>query len=213
MGIARADSLEDVLARMDATAKAFKSYSANLTWVDYTKILNLKDTTNGAMRLQRDKNGVSGIIDMTAGPDPYVIHLNGSKTEKFYPKANEVQEGNLRKLGAFLDRMVLLGFAVTKAELLRDYDVKLVGPDKVDSDGATRIALSPKSAETLKVVKTIELWILDGKGYPVQIKETSPEGNYRLFTFSKLVLNPTDLPASAFELPPAAARAKRTKVN
>ena len=209
---ARADSLDDVLSRMDATAKSFKAYSADVKTVDYTKLFDDKAESVGSMRLQRTKNGVSGIVDFNTGINPFILHLNGTTSERYLPKANEIQVYNMRKISATIDQMLLLGFDVTRDEMMRDYVIKSGGAAKVGSDDTTRVVLTPKSAETLKVVKTVELWILDGKGYPIQIKETTPEGNYKLFVLSKLVLNPT-LPASAFELPPAAAKAKRTKVN
>jgi len=210
--IARPDSLDDVLTRMDAAAKAFKSYSANVKWLDYTKVIKETDETNGSMRLQRTKKGVSGIVDFSGGRDPYIVHLDGAKGEKYLPKANETQEYNMRKFAGTLDQLLLLGFSVTKEEMLRDYDVRFGSTEVVDSAATTRIILTPKSAETLKLVKTIELWVLDGKGYPIQIKRTTPSGNYQLFTFSSLLLNPP-LPPSAFELPPSASRAKRIKEN
>jgi outer membrane lipoprotein-sorting protein len=211
-GIVRPDSLEDVLARMDTAARAFKSYSANVKMVDYTKIIDETVPSAGSMRLQRSKNGLAGIVDFSAGKDPYIVHLDGPKGEKYLPKANEIQEFNMKKVAATLDQMLLLGFSVTRDDMLRDYDVKLGGPDKVDSTETTRIVLTPKSAEMLKLVKTIELWIPDGKGYPIQEKETAPNKNYRLATYSDLQVNPP-LPASAFELPAAAARAKKIKEN
>jgi len=210
--ISRADSLEDVLTRMDTAAKAFKSYSANVKIEEYEKILDEKIPSDGSMRMQRGKNGVAGIVDFSGGLKPFIVHLDGTKFQKYFPKANETQEGNLRKLVASFDQMMLLGFSTTREEMLRDYVVKLGGKDRVGSVDTTRIVLTPKSAETLKTIKTIDLWIPDGQGYPIQEKEAQPNGDYKLVTYSNLKVNP-DLPPSAFELPPEAARAKKTKLN
>jgi outer membrane lipoprotein-sorting protein len=211
--IARPDSLEDVLTHVDSSAKEFKAYSADVKMVDFTKIINEKDETSGSMRLGRGKNGISGIVDLTSGPDHHVWHFDGPKIEEYLPKASEVHVYNAHKSGASIDQFLLLGFSVTREELLRDYAVKLGGAEKVGSIDTTRIVLTPKSAETLKMVKTIELWIPDGKGNPIQEREDEPSGNYRLVTFLNLRLNPSDLPPSAFELPAAAAHAKRIKIN
>jgi outer membrane lipoprotein-sorting protein len=207
--VARPDSLEDVLARMDSAAKEFKSYSANVNRLDYTKVIDEKDTTTGSMRLQRTKNGIAGVMDFTSGPDHFILGLSGNTLKKYLPKANEVQVYNLKKSAATLDQFLLLGFSTTREELLRDYDVKLGGAEKMNSVETTRIVLTPKSEETLKLVKTIELWIPDGKGNPIQQKGTEPSGNYRLATFSNLQVNPP-LPPSAFELsvPPGAKQIK-----
>ncbi|HEY1755566.1 MAG TPA: hypothetical protein VGG72_09240 [Bryobacteraceae bacterium] len=210
--MARPDSLDEVLSRMDTAAKAFKSYSADVKIKEYEKIIDDTVLSSGSMRLQRTKAGVSGILDFSAGEKPFIVHLDGSKFQKYFPKANEIQQGNMRKVSTTFDQMLLLGFAVTRDDMMRDYDVSLGGPEKVGSIATTRIVLKPKSADTLKTVTTIELWIPDGKGYPIQEKETAPNKDYRLATFSNLQLNPP-LPPSAFELPPEAAKAKKTNLN
>jgi outer membrane lipoprotein-sorting protein len=211
-GLARSASLDDILVRMDTAARAFKSYSADVKIIEYENVIDEKIPSEGSMRLQRGKNGVSGIVDFNSGPNPSIIHIDGPKVQKYFPKANEIQESNLRKYTATLDQMMLLGFSTTREELQRDYDVKVGSAAKVGSIQTTSIVLTPKSAETIKSIKTIELWIPDGEGYPIQEKETSPNKDYKLATYSNLHLNP-NLPPSAFELPPEAAKAKRTKLN
>jgi len=211
VGVARPDSLEDVLSRMDAAAKEFKAYSADVKRLDYTRVIDERDETIGTMRLRRDKNGVKGVMKFTSGPDSYTLGIDGGTVKKYLPRVNEVQVYKVRKSTLTLDQILLLGFATTREELLRDYDVKLVGPDKVGPIDATRILLTPKSAETLKLIKTIELWFPNGKGYPIQQKGTEPSGNYKLATYSNLQVNP-DLPASAFEFA-APAGAKITNAN
>lgn len=185
---------------MDSAAKEFKSYTADVNRVDYTKIIDEKDQTIGSMRLQRTKSGVEGVMDFTSGPDHYLLGLSGNTLRKYLPKANEVQLYNLRKSAATLDQFLLLGFSTTREEMMRDYDVKLIGPEKLGSVETTHILLTPKSAETLKLVKTIDLWIPDGKGNPIQQKGNEPSGNYRLATFSNLKVNPPNLQPSDFIL-------------
>lgn len=211
-GLARADSADDVLARLDNTAKTFKSYSAAIKKVDYIKKIDDRYDSSGVIRLQKTKNGISGIIDFSSDLDPRVFHIDGTKLQKYLPKANETQEGDLRKYAATLDQALLLGFGVTRAEILRDYDVKAGGDEKVDAINTTRIVLTPKSAEFLKVAKTIELWIPYGAGYAVRMKETAPNGDYQLGMFSAVLLNPS-LPKSAFELPAEAAHAHKVKLD
>jgi len=210
--IANAAPLEDILARMDTAARAFKSYSASVKRVDYLKATDDTDETIGSMRLQQTKNGVIGIMDFTSGQDHYILRLTGSQLETFLPKANEVHVINLRTSAHTFDQFLLLGFATTGEELKRDYDIQLGGTETLASVPTSHIVLRPKSTETLKLVRMIDLWIPDGSGNPIQQKGTEPTGNYKLATFSNVVLNPP-LPPSAFELPPQAAKAKRIKEN
>lgn len=207
--IARPDSLDDVLTRMDAAAKTFTSYSANVKRVDYTKVVNDTDETGGTMRIKRATNGIVGIMDFTSGPDHTVIHFNGPTVERYLPKASTIEVYNAKKLSSTLDQMLLLGFSITRDEMMRDYTIRLAGAETVDATPTTHIVLTPKSSEALKYVKTIELWIPDGKGNPIRQKGNEPSGNYKLATFSNLQLNPP-LPDSAFQLsvPPGTKRVK-----
>ena len=198
LGTARADSLDDVLMRMDAAAKQFQSYSATVKRVDYTKVLDSTDESSGPVRLKRGKNGIIGIMDMTAGPDHTVIHFNGQTVERYLPKALTNEQYNAKKFATTLNQMLLLGFAVTRDELKTNYDIKLVGAENVDGTATSHLVLTPRSAEALKYVKTIELWIV-GKGNAIQQKGTEPSGNYKLAILSDLKINPP-LPDSAFEL-------------
>jgi outer membrane lipoprotein-sorting protein len=195
---AHADSLDDVLARMDAAAKQFHSYSANVKRADYAKVVDSYDDSSGFMRLKRGKNGVVGIMDITAGPDHKITHFDGPTVQVYLPNANTIQQYNAKKWKASMDQLLLLGFAVTRDEIMRDYDVKLIGTETINGVATTHIVLTPKSAEALKIVKTIDLWI-DSKGNAIRQKGTEPDGDSHLVTYSDLKVNPP-LPDSDFEL-------------
>ncbi|HEY1754606.1 MAG TPA: outer membrane lipoprotein carrier protein LolA [Bryobacteraceae bacterium] len=197
--LSAADSIEDVLARMDGAARQFKSYSAAVKQQEYTKAVHDTYESNGFMRFKRGKNGVEGILDLTSGPDRTVIHLNGSTVEVYLPKASTVEIYKAGQFASMLDQMLLLGFSVTRDEMKRDYEIKLDGMETVNSTPAARLVLTPKSAEALKYVVSIELWIPDGKGNAIRQRLNQPKGNYRMATFSDLRLNPP-LPDSDFQL-------------
>jgi outer membrane lipoprotein-sorting protein len=69
----------------------------------------------------------------------------------------------------------------------------------VGSQPTTRLQLTPKSQELLKLASTIELWIPEGQSYPVQEKFFEPSKNYKLVTYSAIKMNP-ELPGAAFDL-------------
>jgi outer membrane lipoprotein-sorting protein len=209
-GPARAESLDDVLARMDTAAKQFQSYSASVKRVDYTKVLDSTDDSSGTMRLKRGKTGIVGIMDTMAGPDRTVIHFNGPTVEVYLPKAATIPVFNAKKFASTMDEMLLLGFAITREQLKQDYDLALAGPETVDGAATAHITLTPKSPDALKYVRKIDLWI-DSKGNSIRQKGTEPSGNYRLASFSNLQVNPP-LPDSAFELTPPPGT-KRVKEN
>jgi outer membrane lipoprotein-sorting protein len=131
-------------------------------------------------------------------PDPYVWHLSGHIARKYSPRANTVEKYDSNKLAA-AEKMVLLGFGVSASDLRKDYDIKLIGAENVGSVHATRIELTPKSAEVRKnYAAKIELWV-DGQANKVQEKWSTPSKDYDQATYSDLKVN-LALPDSDFEL-------------
>ncbi|HWZ30077.1 MAG TPA: hypothetical protein VNX18_02010 [Bryobacteraceae bacterium] len=197
----RADSLEEILKRMDASAKTFKSVSASISQIDYTDALKESSENTGQMRLKRIKKGLAGILDFFP-PDVRTYHFDGGKVEIYYPKSKTKEVYDVGKYQSFLDRAISLGFGTSGADLLKDYAVKLVGPERIQSTATTHLELSPKSAEVQKLVTRIDLWIMEGKSYPVQEKGLYPSKDYKIVMYSDVKITPpnSQLPDSDFEL-------------
>ena len=199
----RADSLEDVLARMDRAAKDFKSFAAKLKRVDYTAVLNESDEMTGTMAMRRVKNGNEALTQF-AEPNPHSIYFSGHTVKIYSPRANTVEIYDAGKLAATADRMMLLGFGISATDLRKDYDVTRVGEENVGALHTTHVELLPKSADVRKnYVLKIDLWIPDGEANPIQEKVTKPSKDYYLVRYADPKVNPS-LPDSAFtlKLPP-----------
>ena len=197
--IARADSLEEVLGRMDRAAAEFKSFSAKMKRTDFTAVLNESTELNGSAVMRRTRNGIEALTQFSE-PDAHAIYFNGRIAKRYYPKTNTVELYDAGKLASTADQMMLVGFGASSAELRKSYDIRLIGAESVASEKATRIELIPKSADTRKnYVTRIELWIPDGKANPVQEKVTKPSKDYYLVNYSDLKVNPP-LPDAAFSL-------------
>jgi len=195
---ARAETLDAVLARMDAAARQFQSFSARVKRTDFTAAIQDYETMNGVVRMRRAKNGVQGEMDFS-DPDPHTISFAGRTMEIFHPKANVVEIYDTSKFTAVIDQYLLLGFGTTGAELTKSYNLKLGGPETIGGTSTTRIELTPKSADALKYISKIELWIPDGQSNPVQEKITTPSKDTKLVVYSDLQVNPP-LPDAVFEL-------------
>ena len=199
----RADSLDDVLGRMDRAAAGFKSFSAKLKRTDFTAVLNESTEMTGTVAMRRNKKENEALTRFDP-PDPHQIYFSGRVMERYYPKANTKEVYDAGKLGSTADQMMLLGFGVSSADLRKNYDIKLVGPEDVGPVHTTRIELTPKSSEVRqKYVTKIDLWIPNGEANPIQEKVTSPSKNYFLVTYSDMKLNPTlTEDAYTLKLPP-----------
>jgi outer membrane lipoprotein-sorting protein len=184
----RAESLTDVLARMDRAAQEFRTFSANVKRTEFTAVLSETTEVTGTVRLRRGKGGTEGIMEFQ-GQDPYLVHFGGRTVEVFYPKANTVQIYDTGKRAGAVEQFLLLGFGTSGAAIRKDYEVKLGGSEPLAGLQTTRIELAPKAAEMKNILTKVELWIPEGQANPVQEKVTTPSRNYTLIVYSDPRLN------------------------
>jgi outer membrane lipoprotein-sorting protein len=194
----RAETLDEILTRMDKAAAKFQSFSATTKTIDYTAVLDDKKEQNGVMRLKKGKGGMQGVVIFDR-PDPRTIHFSGKTLEVYYPKANNVEIYDAGKHTNVIDEIILLGFGTSGAELHKNYQVTLAGSETLNGVRTSRLELIPKSDEVRQYASKIELWIPEGESNPIQEKVTQPSKDYHLVQFSDRQINPS-LPDSDFSL-------------
>ena len=200
MGL-RAETLNDILARMDQSARNLRTFSAKMKRTEYTKVFNGKEDTDGLRLVKRANGQTIGIVQFF-GKNPQTVRFAGKTVEIYYPEAKRVDvydAGKFGKMGKQVDQLLLIGIGVTSADLRRDFDIKAGGTEAIGGRSTTRIELIPKDNDLKKQVEKIEMWIAETESVPVQIKVTRTSGDYNQAAYSDVQMNPA-LPDSAFEL-------------
>jgi len=197
----RAETLTDILARMDQSARNFKTFSAKIKRTQFTKVLNDKEESDGARRLKRANGQTVGLVEFY-GKNPQTLRFAGKTAEVYSPVAKQVDvydASKFGKMGKQVDQLLLLGIGVTSSDLRRDFNITAGGAESIDGKPTTRIELIPKDNDLKKQVVKIELWIPEGESIPLQSKVTRSNGDYDQYKYSDVQQNPA-LPDSAFEL-------------
>jgi hypothetical protein len=197
----RAETLNDVLQRMDQAARTFKSLLANVHRTDYSDLFSETNAEDGTFRMmKRAKTGVVLLADFT-GRDPRKLRISDNKLEIYHPKANSEDVYNTRKFTKSVDELLLVGFGTSRADLEKKYNISLGGSETIAGVKTTRIDLKPRSAEEKNFFNTIQLWIPDDKGNPIQVKVLSGKESkdYNLLQYSNVKINP-NLADSELEL-------------
>jgi outer membrane lipoprotein-sorting protein len=184
----RAETLTEILARMDQSARNFRTFSANIKRTEYTKVLNDKEEIEGIERVKRT-NGQTVTLVEFHGPNAQTIRLSAKTADVYYPNAKMVEIWDAGKYAKAANQFLLLGFGTSGAELRKDYDVSLGGTEALGSTRTTRLDLTPKDAETRKKFAKIELWIPEGETVPIQVKVTETSQNYNLAVYSNIKVN------------------------
>ncbi|MSV35506.1 MAG: outer membrane lipoprotein carrier protein LolA [Bryobacterales bacterium] len=196
--LVQAESMADVLARMDRAAGEFRSLSATMKRIHYTAVLNETEETDGTVRLKRLKGSTIGVLEFRQ-PETRTIFINGKTVQVFYPKANTVEIYDASKYTSSMEQIILLGFGTSSTELKKSYDIKDGGSQKINGTATTGLDLLPKSSELKTLITKIEMWIAEGQSTPLRVKFSEPSKNYEQVDYSDNQTNPA-LPDSAFEL-------------
>lgn len=183
-----AESLQQVLARMDKSADSFHSMTANLTQLNHTEVINENETLNATVRMMKTKDGIAGRLDF-AEPNRKIVSIRNRQLQVFYPKSNTVDLYDLGKYGEQLDQFLLLGFATSGKDLQRNYKVKLVGTPTVAGKVTSQLELTPKNEKAKETFEKAQLWLAQNESYPVQEKIDKNGQDYTLITYSDVKLN------------------------
>jgi outer membrane lipoprotein-sorting protein len=199
----RAESLENILARMDQSARNFRTFSAKMKRTEYTKVLpNDKDETDGVRRVKRTNGQTIDMVELF-GKNPETIRLAGKTFEVYYPDAKRAEVYDAGKFGKMgkqvVNQLLLLGIGVSGADMRRDFDITGGAMETISGKPTTRIQLVPKDSDLKKQVEKIEMWVAEGEGVPLQVKVTRTSGDYNQALYSDIQMNPA-LPDSAFDL-------------
>jgi outer membrane lipoprotein-sorting protein len=196
---ARAETLDAILARMDASSKTFKSVTANIKRSSYNELLrDSEPEESGDLRILRNKNGVAAVLEFKQ-PNLYTVFVKDKKAYNYRPKAKIAEEYEFGKNASTISQFLILGFGTSGEELRKNYEIKLGAAEKIGPTPTTRVELIPRSDEVKRLITKIELWIPDGQSNAIREKVSEPSGNYNLANYSNVNFNPS-LPASAFDM-------------
>jgi outer membrane lipoprotein-sorting protein len=75
-------------------------------------------------------------------------------------------------------------------DIVKAYDMAVVGTETIDGKQTTRVELRPKLASIKEHLKLVEIWIPLTDGNPIQQKFLQPSGDYTLSTYMDVKVNP-----------------------
>jgi outer membrane lipoprotein-sorting protein len=198
---ASADTLDGALNRLDRAGSQFKGMTAQFVNVKHTAIVNEDSPSEGSIKIKKKPpSDILGLLEFVK-PDKRTVVLNGKTVDVYLPNIKTVQEVDLGKHKVWVEQFFLFGFGTSKSDLQASYDVSYGGPETINGEAATRLVLMSRKPEVSRQLSKFELWISDKTGQPVQQKFYEPSGDYNVFTYSDMKINP-NLPDSELEKHP-----------
>ena len=194
------NSLETAFALMDRAAQDFTGVTADVKTVSFQNVIQDEEKDTGKLILKKNKREVRIRLDKLE-PDRITLTIDPQKIQRYLAKAETLEIYDPGKYKSLINQLLLLGFGTTSKELQANYAVVLGGPETIGNEPATRLQLTPKNQEVLKYMKRVDLWISDKTGLPLQQKSFAPSGDYTMFTYSNIMVNP-NLPDSSVKFDP-----------
>jgi len=191
--------LNHLLSQMDRTAANFRTTQADFIWDQYQKVVDETDEQKGMVYFRRVSNETQMAADITEpAPQKYLLFTD-SKIQVYQVRIDQVTTYNAGKDRASFESFLVLGFGGSGQEMLKSFDVKYLGSEKVGDLETAKLELVPKSEKVRNVFNRIWLWIDPSRGVSVQQQLFAPDGDYRLAKYSEIQLN-QKIPDGVFKL-------------
>ena len=180
--------LERVLKQMDATAANFRTTEATFEWDQYSKVVDETDTQKGKTYFRRQGNETQMAADIAEPDKKYVLYADG-KVQIYQPKIDQITVYNAGKNKAAVEGFLVLGFGGGGHDMLKSFDVKYLGSEKLNGVETAKLDLTPKSDKVRNTFSHITLWIDPARGVSLQQQLFEPSGDYRLAKYADIELN------------------------
>ena len=124
--------------------------------------------------------------------------INDDLVHMYFPRINQVQVVNLGE-NQNKAEFLAIGFGQSSVDLLKYYEVRLVGEQFINGIATSVLDLKPRSTDFSAIFSNIRLWIDQNRWIPLQTKLTEAGGDYLDVRFSNIKINGR-LSDSVFEL-------------
>jgi outer membrane lipoprotein-sorting protein len=181
--------LQKVLDQLDEAAKKFHTAQANFTWTQYNKVINdLADTQKGKIYFRRTGKEIQMAANITE-PDAKQVIFSEGKIKMYQPRIEQVDVYDASAHREEFESFLVLGFGSGGHDMLKSFDVKYEGTEKIDGTETAKLDLVPKSEKIKQNFPRILLWIDPERGISLQQQLFETSGDYRLAKYSDIQIN------------------------
>ncbi len=173
--------LEQVLGQMDEAAAKFRTTQANFTWIQYNRVIDdIADTQKGKIYFRRSGRDIQMAADFSEPDDKQLIFSDG-KIQVFRTKTGQVDMYDASAHKEEFESFLVLGFGGGGHDMLKSFEVKYLGREKIGDTETEKLDLFPKAEKVRQNFSHILLWIDPQRGISVQqqLFETSGESVMR----------------------------------
>lgn len=191
--------LEKILTAMDESSASFRTAEVDFVWDQYQKVVDDHDIQTGKGFFRRQNNNTQMAAEISKPERKQIVYTNG-KIRFYQPKIDQVTEYDGTTHKTEIESFLVLGFGGRGHDLPKQFQVKLLGMEKIDGVDCAKLELVPKSNKVLNMFASIILWI--DTAHDVSLKQQAFEtgGNFRIAFYKNLKLNEKKFNDDVFKL-------------
>lgn len=207
--------LGKVIAELNAAASRFKSAQASFNWDVYTAAVLDHEIQTGTIYFNRE-NGSTRMAayiqpaGSSASEGSKVVVYDGSKVELYQPS---IQQMTILRAGSnqgSAEAFLTLGFGGSGTSLQSNWDVSLLGMEKLSGVEVAKLDLKPKAPEIQKMFTHVTIWVDTSRGLSLKQIFYEASGDTRTTTYSDIKYN-QPIAKGIFEIKPAPGTTYQTK--
>jgi outer membrane lipoprotein-sorting protein len=197
--------LQKVIGELNAAAAKFSSAEADLTWDQFTAVVQEHETQTGTIYFERKKGvtRMAAYLKQDNGKDaPKTVIYDRGEVNFYEPGIKQlttVRAGTNR--GQF-ESFLTLGFGGSGTDLEANWKVSLLGTENMDGVTVAKLDLVPKEQKVLDLFTHVTIWVEPSRGINHKQIFYQPGGDLRTTTYKNIRYN-SPVPADVFQLKPA----------
>jgi outer membrane lipoprotein-sorting protein len=197
--------LQKVIGELNAAAAKFSSAEADLTWDQFTAVVQEHETQTGTIYFERKKGvtRMAAYLKQDNGKDaPKTVIYERGEVNFYEPGIKQlttVRAGTNR--GQF-ESFLTLGFGGSGTDLEANWKVSLLGTENMDGVTVAKLDLVPKEQKVLDLFTHVTIWVEPSRGINHKQIFYQPGGDLRTTTYKNIRYN-SPVPADVFQLKPA----------
>ena len=196
---ARAGDLSQVLQRLDAAAKDFRTTSAAFEFdTIQTDPVPDTDVMTGTTYYERSGKGfqmAAHVHERNQRPAGLAYIFSGGVLRQ--SDTGKATDARTIERASKYESYLMLGFGASGKELAEKWDITYLGPEKIDGVTTDKLELVAKDPTVRKNVPKITIWLDTARAVSLKQVFDEGEGESRVCTYTEIKVN-QPLPSNAF---------------
>lgn len=196
--------LQKVIEELNAAAAKFSSAQADLTWDQFTAVVQEHETQTGTIYFERKKGvtRMAAYLKQDNGKDaPKTVIYDRGEVNFYEPAIKQLTTVRAGANRGQFESFLTLGFGGSGTDLEANWKVNLVDTENMDGVTVAKLDLVPKEQKVLDLFTHVTIWVEPSRGINHKQIFYQPGGDLRTTTYKNIRYN-TPLPADVFQLNP-----------